>query len=103
MGAYGLAGSVRAFLAGGRSSGHQDFGLGGLVSSGINPTTQFVGSYDYSMSLSGGNLNITLTNTTTPWSAFLHAPIFNPNPPTRTGWQPFGRINQTFHITVPCS
>ncbi|MEO8727028.1 MAG: RHS repeat-associated core domain-containing protein [Acidobacteriaceae bacterium] len=102
MGAYGLAGSVNAFLSGGRSSGHQDFGLGGLGSTGLNPTGQFVGSYDYSMLLSSGKLNITITNTTTMWSALYHAPGLNPNPPTRTGWSPGGRVNQTFQITVPC-
>jgi hypothetical protein len=103
MSAYGLTQNVSNFLAGGASSGNQNFGLGGLVSSGLNPTAQFVGSYAWSMSLSGGNLNVTMTNTTTAWSAFYHLPLFNPNPPTRTGWQPFGRINQTFHIQVPCS
>lgn len=81
----------------------KNFGLGGLVASGLNPTAQFVGSYHWNVSLSDGNLDITITNTTTAWSAFYHAPLFNPNPPTRTGWQPFGRINQTFHIQVPCS
>jgi len=103
MSAPGLAQNVSNFLAGGASSGQQDFGLGGLVSSGVNPTAQFVGSYNWSMSPSGGNLNITITNSTTAWSAFYHVPLFKPDPPTRTGWQPFGRINQTFHVQVPCS
>lgn len=105
MGAYGLAGNVNAFLNGGPSSGFQQFGLSGLVSSGTNMTAQFVGSYGWSMSLSGGNLNITLTNATTPFSFFYHAPGLNPNPPIRpsTGWHPMGRVNQIFHIQVPCS
>lgn len=102
MGAYGLAGNVSSFLAGGPSSNFQQFGLSGLLASGLNPTAQFVGSYGWSMSLSGGNLNITLTNATTMFSAFYHAPGLNPNPPTRTGWSPMGRVNQTFHIQVPC-
>jgi len=109
MGAYGLAGNVSNFLAGGASSGNQGFGLGGLFASGLNPTAQFVGSYHWNMALSGGNLNITLTNTTTAWSFFYHAPGLNPNPATRfdsvfnPGRHPMGRVNQTFQIQVPCS
>jgi RHS repeat-associated protein len=104
MGAYGLAGNVSAFLAGGQSSGHQDFGVGGLFSTGLDPTGQFVGSYDWSMWQGGGYLNITLTNSTTAWSAFYHPNFLNPNPPIRpsTGWHPMGRVNQIFHLRVPC-
>lgn len=58
MSAYGLAANVNSFLNGGPSSGFQNFGLGGLLSSGLNPTAQFVGSYGWNMSLSGGYLNI---------------------------------------------
>ena len=58
------------------------FGLSGLFASGLNPTAQFVGSYGWSMSLSRGNLNITLTNATAMYSAFYHAPGFHPDPPT---------------------
>ena len=103
MSAYGLSGNVKAFLGGGASSGNQTFGLSGLRSTGLNPTGQFVGSYQWSMPRSDGNLNITLTNSTTAWSAFYHPKFLNPNPPTRNGWRPMGRVNQTFHITVPCS
>jgi|GEM_PF-5008271 len=105
MGAYGLAANVNSFLNGGPSSGFQQFGFSGLFSSGTNMTAQFVGSYGWSMSLSNGNLNITLTNATTPYSFFYHAPGLNPNPPIRsnTGWNPMGRVNQIFHIQVPCS
>lgn len=104
MSAYGLAANVNSFLNGGPSSGFQNFGLGGLLSSGLNPTAQFVGSYGWNMSLSGGYLNITLTNATTPFSFFGHAPGLNPNPPIRpsTGWHPMGRVNQIFHISVKC-
>jgi hypothetical protein len=102
MDAYGLAQNVSNFLAGGASSGNQNFGLSGLFSTGLNPTAQFVGSYHWRMALSDTNLNITITNTTTKFSAFYHAPGLDPNPPTRTGWSPMGRINQTFHIRVPC-
>jgi len=49
-----------------------------------------------------GNLNIKITNTTTAWSAFYHAPFLDPNPPLREGRQLMGRINQTFYIQVPC-
>jgi hypothetical protein len=109
MGAYGLAGNVKAFLAGGPSAGFQNFGLSGLVGSGLNPTAQFVGSYGWNMSLSGGYLNITLKNATTMYSAFYHAPGLNPNPPTlgdsvfNPGRHPMSRVNQVFHIQVPCS
>jgi hypothetical protein len=108
MSAYGLSQNVSNFLEGGASSGHQDFGLKGAVSSGLNPTAQFVGSYDWSISRSGGNLNITLTNPTDAWSLFYHAPGLNPNPPTRfdsvlnPGRHPLGRVNQSFHIQVSC-
>jgi RHS repeat-associated protein len=103
MAAYGLPQIISNFLAGtGQSSGIQEFGLIGLWSSGFNPTRQFVGSYEWSLSLQNGILNITITNTTTAWSAFGHAPFLNPNPPTRSGFQPMGRVNQTFNISVPC-
>ncbi len=100
MGAYGLSANINALLKGGASSANQDFGVGGLWSTGLNPTGQFVGSYQWSMSKSGGNLNIDLTNSTTAWSAFYHPNFLNSNPPTRNGWQPMGRVNQTFQITV---
>ncbi len=104
MSAYGLAANVNSFLNGGPSSGFQNFGPPGLMSTGSNPTAQFVGSYGWSMSLSGGYLNITLTNATTPFSFFGHAPGLNPNPPIRpsTGWHPMGRVNQIFHLSVKC-
>ena len=102
MSAYGLAENINSFLNGGASSGLQPFGLSGLIESGLNPTTQFVGSYQWSAVLSGGKLNITITNSTTRFSAFYHAPGLDPNPPTRTGWSPTGRVNQRFRITVPC-
>jgi hypothetical protein len=41
--------------------------------------------------------------TATARSGFYHPPFLNPNPPTRNGWRPMGRVNQTFQITVPCS
>ena len=100
--AGGLGERVATFLAGGNSSGTQDFGIPGYFASGLNPTGQFVGSYQWSMARSGIILDITIKNTTTKWSAFYHIPIFDPNPPTRTGWSPMGRINQTSHIQVPC-
>jgi RHS repeat-associated protein len=103
MSAYGLSSNVKGFLAGGALSGNQTFGLSGLWSTGLNPTGQFVGSYHWNMSRGDGNLNITLTNSTTAWSAFYHPRFLNPNPQTRTGWRPVGRVNQTFHVTVPCS
>ena len=109
MSAYGLSQNVQNYLAGGPSSGNQDFGLGGLLASGFNPTTQFVGSYQWNMSRSSGELDITLTNSTTAWSFFLHSRWLNPNPPNRfdsvlnPGLHPMGRVNQTFHIQVPCS
>jgi hypothetical protein len=109
MGAYNLSANVASFLGGGKPSGFQNFGARGFLASGLNPTAQFVGSYGWSMSLSGGNLNITLTNATTMFSAFYHAPGLNPNPPT-PGQSvfgppkiPMGRVNQTFNIQVPCS
>lgn len=88
--AYGLSSNVKAFLAGGASSGNQTFGSSGLWATGLNPTGQFVGSYQWSMSRNGGNLNVTVTNSTTAWSGFYHAPFLNPNPPTRNGWRPMG-------------
>ena len=105
MSAYNLSGNVSQFLAGGQSSGFQNFGLSGLLASGLNPTAQFVGSYGWSMSLNNGNLNISISNATTPFSLFYHAPGFNPNPGNRpaTGWHPLGRVNQSIYIQVPCS
>ena len=104
MSAYGLGQNVYEFLKGGASSGTQEFGLKGLIGSGPNPTAQFVGSYQWTMSLNGGYLDITITNSTTAWSAFYHPKFLNPRAPTRSssGWQPMGRVNQTFKITIPC-
>lgn len=102
MRAYGLATSVSDYLNGGASVGRQDFGLHGLWSTGMNPTAQFVGSYAYNMSRSGGNLNIVIMNRTTMWSAFYHPSFLSPDPPTRTGWSPMGAVSQAFYITVPC-
>lgn len=103
MSAYNLSANVAQFLAGGKSSGFQNFGLRGLLASGFNPTAQFVGSYGWNMSLNNGNLNISLSNATIPFSLFYHAPGLNPNPPNRLGWSPLGRVNQSIYIQVPCS
>ena len=103
LSAPGMAQNITAFLSGAQTSGHTDFGAKGLVKAGLNPTAQFVGSYDWSMSASNGYLNVQVKNTTTAWSFFLHAPGLNPNPPTRTGWSPMGRVNQTFNLTIPCN
>jgi hypothetical protein len=101
--AYGLQQNVQAFAAGGSASGVQGFGLTGLLLTGLNPTAQFVGSYHFSFSRSGNRVNATITNSTTAWSAFYHVPGLNPRPPTRTGWLPMGRVNQTFHVVFTCS
>jgi hypothetical protein len=102
MQAYGLQQNVARFLAGGPSSGVQGFGLRGLWHSGVNPATQFVGSYAWSMTRSSSRLNITLSNTTTKWSAFYHVPIFDSRPPLRSGWEPMGRVDQYYHISLVC-
>ena len=105
MSAYNLSANVAQFLAGGTSGGFQQFGAKGFLGSGLNPTAQFIGSYDWRMSLNNGNLNITLSNATTPFSLFYHTPGLNPNPQNRRdfGWHPLGRVNQTVHIQVPCT
>jgi hypothetical protein len=103
LSAYGLANNVAGFLLGGDSKGFQQFGASGFFSTGLNPTAQFVGSYGWNMSLTNGNLNITLTNSTTRFSFFYHAPIFDPNPPIRSGYSPTGRVDQIFHLVVPCT
>jgi RHS repeat-associated protein len=103
--AHGLQEKIDDFLAGtGPASGLVDFGAAGLLGSGMNSAGQFVGSYGYELSLDEGEvLNVTLTNTTTAWSFFYHAPVFDPKPPTRSGWRPMGRVNQTFHLIIQCS
>jgi hypothetical protein len=103
--AFGFQGNVQAFLASGvpLAQGHQDFGLPGLFSTGLNPTAQFVGSYDYTFTRSGNTVLATVTNSTTAWSFFYHAPGLNPKPPTRQGFSPMGRINQTFRMVLTCS
>jgi RHS repeat-associated protein len=105
MSAYNLSANVAQFLAGGKASGFQNFGGRGVLASGLNPTAQFVGSYGWSMSLNNRNLNISISNATTPFSFFYHASIFSPNPPNRpeSGWYPLGRVNQSIYIQVPCS
>lgn len=103
--AYGFQDRLREFLASGYaiSGGHQDFGLRGLISSGVNPTGQYVGSYNYTFIRSGNTVSAWVTNSTTAWSFLYHAPGLDSRPPTRQGWRPLGRINQTYRMVLTCS
>lgn len=107
--APGLLQKVQAYVAGtGPASDDMNFGASGYKAARFNPTAQFVGTYHFSFENTGSLVEATLTNTTTAWSFFadgfhLGSAILNPRPPTRTGWRPMGRVNQTFHLIFECS
>ena len=101
-----VAQNIKSFLQTGQSSGWQNFDLSEVWTTGANPTGQFIGSYGWTASRSGGMLTFTITNQTSVDSAFYH-------PSQRTGgripfkwnrstFRPGANVNQTIAIRVPC-
>ena len=87
------------FYSKNKTSGSYSFGLKGLWQAGINPIEQFVGSFDYSISVNqeAGVLQFTITNVTSCSSFDYHIT------PARWNWNswPMGNFNQTFIFTEP--
>lgn len=81
----------------GKTSGGYNFGLKGLMNAGIDPIEQFVGSYNYNISVVGNNLQFTLINTTSFSSAVYHLW------PSSWNWNsgPMGNTTQTYIFTEP--
>jgi len=86
------------FYNNGTTSGSYSFGLKDLFYyAGLDPIEQFVGSYNYSISVTGDNLQYKITNTTSFSSAAYH--IW----PSSWNWSngPMGNTNQTYIFTEP--
>ncbi|MEI6062722.1 MAG: hypothetical protein WCR72_18610, partial [Bacteroidota bacterium] len=81
----------------GKTSGWYNFGLKGLMNAGMDPIEQFVGSYNYTISIVGNNLQFTLINTTSFSSAAYHLW------PSSWNWTngPMGSTTQTYIFTEP--
>ena len=78
------------------SGGHK-FGLKGLFQSGLDPTLQFVGSYDWAITPNpDGTITFTLTNDTSLTSLLYQVGVPSHN---RSSFRPFGTIRQTYHWT----
>ena len=79
-----------------RTGGHK-FGLKGLMDSGLDPTLQFVGSYDWKISPNAdGTLTFTVTNDTSLTSLLYQVGMPSHN---RSAFGSFGRIRQMYHWT----
>jgi hypothetical protein len=88
-------------------SGVMNFGFTALLAAGVNPTQQFVGSFDYGISPgTNRNLNVTITNVTSFSSLMRFVQYFGlPVPPSwsRGNFPIMGNINQTFNLAIPCN
>jgi hypothetical protein len=93
----GIVKARNDYYASGKTFGSYKFGLKGLVNAGIDPIEQFVGSYNYNISVVGNNLQFTLINTTSFSSAAYHLW------PSSWNWTnaPMGSTTQTYIFTEP--
>jgi RHS repeat-associated protein len=79
-----------------RTGGHK-FGLKGLAQSGLDPTLQFVGSYDWKITPNtDGTVTFTVTNNTSLTSFLYQAGVPSHD---RNSFGPFGTTSQTYHWT----
>ena len=86
----------------GRSvSGGHKFGLQGVKDSGFNPTLQFAGSYDWTISpTANGTVRYAVTDYKTMHSFAYHLLPSWSRDPFGWGWSlPFGTTEQTYHWT----
>ncbi|HLZ51002.1 MAG TPA: RHS repeat-associated core domain-containing protein [Candidatus Acidoferrum sp.] len=82
-------------------NGGHPFGLKGLWQSGLDPTLQFVGSYDWTAyPNSNGTVTFTVTNDTSLTSLLYQAGVPSHS---RDSFGPFGTTTQTYHWTEPMS
>jgi hypothetical protein len=56
----------------GRTHYDYTFGGQGVKDAGLDPVLQFIGSYSVDIATVGDNLQFTITNKTSIWSAFYH-------------------------------
>ena len=85
--------------------GGHPFGLKGLRDSGLNPTLQYVGSYDWTISPNpDGTVSYTITNNTSANSFFYKLSPSWPRGPSGSDWHiPFGTTDQTYHWREPAA
>jgi RHS repeat-associated protein len=87
-------------------SGVLNFGFTALLAAGVNPTQQFVGSFAFNIStLPNGNLDVTLTNTTSFSSLMRFVQYFGlpvPGSWSRGTFPIMGNFNQIFYLNIPC-
>lgn len=95
----GVAQAVSRYLTAGQPTGAYSFGLHGLVSAGLNPLRQFVGSYSYSVTSAPGGLMVILSNKTSFKSASYHLLPSH----QRSSFPPMGTTGQTYEVFVPCN
>ncbi len=95
-----LSDAINQYLQTGKSSGAESFKVAGVIGAGINPTQQFVGSFNYYITASDGNLNVNITNISSFTS--LTAGL-GPNWPRGSSPTPGGNMGQTFQLTIPCA
>jgi RHS repeat-associated protein len=85
----------------GQTSGLYVFGAQGLAAAGVNPVAQFVGSFTWTITPTGGGILLSLSNTTSFTSlTYDKGPQWERRPkrlPT-----PMGNTRQTYDIVAPC-
>jgi RHS repeat-associated protein len=108
--------AMATYLSSGKASGTMEFGFNALISAGVNPTQQFVGSFGYTITPTGnGFLDVTITNTTSYSSLMRFVQYFGLSvPPSWArgssfpwnqfyGSTPMGTIKQQFDLPlIPC-
>ena len=100
--------AIYEYLKSGKAAGTGNFEKYGTgpFAAGFNPTAQFVGGFEYTISKSNGDLNIRVTNYTSLNSAAYHSvPSI---PPVAEFPQPFARVPlttvvQDFDLVIPCN
>jgi hypothetical protein len=86
--------------------GIMQFGVNAVISAGVNPIQQFVGSFNYTIAPgANGDLNVTITNTTSYSSLMrfvgdLGIPV--PDSWSRGDFPVMGNINQVFKLSIAC-
>jgi RHS repeat-associated protein len=93
----GIAQARNEYYQLGQTTGSYNFGLSGLISAGIDPMEQFVGSFDYTVTPMGNNLQYTMKNTTSFSSAAYHLW------PASMNWHngPMSNTSQTYIFSEP--
>jgi hypothetical protein len=95
-----VADAINQYLTNGKDSGGESFGIFEVMAAGVNPTQQFVGSFNYSIGRADdGSLDVELWNRTSMTSAaYQQLPSW-----FRSQFGPGGNMDQTYSLHVPCS